>query len=77
MQATLEIFWDDRVSRYDNLPDSYAISSARIAVLSGGHVILKLSDSDIKFEYRTCDRDPRGYIMGRLGTLEPTYNLVK
>jgi len=71
MKATLEIFWADKVSRYDNLPDSLAISSARISALAGGHTFLTLSEGErVTFEYRTDDCDPRGYVMGRKGTLD-------
>ena len=70
MKATLEIFWPDKVSRYDNLPDGCAISSARIAALSGGNAFVTLSEGErVTFEYRTDDCDPRGYVMGRKGTI--------
>ena len=60
MKATLEIFWGDGCSRYDNLPDSIALSSARIAALSGGHAKVCLSDG-ILIDYISDNADPRGY----------------
>lgn len=60
MQATLEMFWDDGVSRYDNLPDDIGLSSARIAALSGAHAILRLSDG-LCVEYISDNNEPVGY----------------
>lgn len=60
MQATLEMFWDDAVSRYDNLPDSIGLSSARIAALSGGHATLTLSDG-LCVQFISDDNEPVGY----------------
>ncbi len=60
MKATLEIFWDDSVSRYDNLPDGYAITSARLSALVGGHAKACLSDGTM-FDYVSDDIEPRGY----------------
>lgn len=62
MKATLEIFWDDSVSRYDNLPDGYAITSARLSALAGGHGIATLSDGSA-FEFISDDTSPGGYRM--------------
>jgi hypothetical protein len=60
MKATLEIFWDDAVSRYDNLDDRYALSSARLSALAGGHAEVVLSDGMV-FGYVSDDVDPKGY----------------
>lgn len=68
MKATLEIFWSDTVSRYDNLSDAMATASARISALAGGHAIVTLSDGST-YEYRTEDTMAVGYIFGRLGEL--------
>jgi len=62
MQATLEIFWTDKVSRYDNLDDRYALSCARLSALVGGHAITTLSDGMV-FEYVSDDTVPVGYRM--------------
>ena len=65
MNAAIEIFWDDSVSRYDNLPYSFAVSSARIAALSGGHAIVTLSGGDA-FEFISDDTLDAGYRMERV-----------
>ena len=59
-KATLEIFWDDAVSRTDNLDDRYALSSARLSALAGGHAIVTLSDG-YRAEYISDDAEPVGY----------------
>lgn len=68
MKASLEIFWDDRVSRYDNLTDAMVVGSARISALCGGHAIAVLSDGS-SYEYRTDDTRTVGYVFGPTGTL--------
>lgn len=61
-KATLEMFWDDGASRYDNLDDRMAVSSARISALAGGHAIATLSDG-LRLEYVSDDTLPVGYRM--------------
>jgi len=62
MKAILELFWDDHASRYDNLPDNLALSSARIAALSDGHAILTLSDG-LRVQYIPDNKEIIGYRM--------------
>lgn len=61
-KATLEMFWPDKVSRTDNLDDRYALSSARLSALAGGHAIVVLSDG-FRAEYISDDNEPLGYRM--------------
>lgn len=60
MRAMLEIFWPDKVSTYDGLPDSIAIRSARMCALCGGHAIATLSDG-LRAEYTTDNNESIGY----------------
>jgi hypothetical protein len=60
MKATLEIFWPDKVSRTDNLDDRYALSSARLSALVGGHAIVTFSDG-FRVELLSDDTVPIGY----------------
>lgn len=61
-KATIEMFWEDGVSRYDNLDDRMAVSSARLSALAGGHAIATLSDG-LRAEYLSDDTEPIGYRM--------------
>jgi len=72
MKATLEIFWDDSVSRYDNLPDGYAVVSARLSALAGGHAIVVLSDG-LRLEYVSDETLPIGYRMSNANDLIRRY----
>lgn len=59
-KATLELFWDDGASRYDNLDSRMALSSARLSALAGGHAIATLSDG-YQVEYVSDDNELLGY----------------
>jgi hypothetical protein len=60
MKATLEIFWDNAVSRTDNLDDRYALSCSRLSALAGGYAIVTLSDG-LRAEYVSDDTESVGY----------------
>jgi hypothetical protein len=60
MKARLWISWGNGISDYDGLPDNYALSSARLSALAGGHAKVTLSDGTM-FDYVSDDTEPMGY----------------